>query len=1266
MDEPKSPPPSEPRTPRARKRRAAPAAEPAPAPEAAASSAAPEAAAPRSRAGGPPGTPVTAFDPHDTAQLLEAFRARYPFPLDAFQEAAIADLARDESVLVAAPTGTGKTVVAEFGVFRAHARGWRVIYTTPIKALSNQKFRDLREQYGDSVGLLTGDIVENREGSILVMTTEVLRNMLLQTPSELWGVGCIIFDEIHYLADKERGTTWEESIIMCPPEIQLACLSATISNAEEVAAWISRTHGPIHLVTHSERAVPLSYFYFLDGELVLVIDAAGTQVADFPNVGGEVRRRTRNWGGAGSAEDDTPPRERPEPTPREVVESLERRAMLPAIYFLFSRRDCEAAADLSAMMRLRTVHDPATRARIEGVLATFLARLSPEDRALEQVRTILYLARRGLGFHHAGLLPILKQLVEELFSQGLMRVVFATDTLALGINMPARTVVVGRMSKWDGVSRRPLLPNEFQQMAGRAGRRGIDPQGYVVVPYSPWVTFDDALGIATGPLLPVESAFTVRYNTILNLWNPPAGDRVLAVMRHSLLQFQQSRRVLELEEGIAEWDRAIAEVPLGCLIGLPAGEDLLSEYEALGRAVQTGRDRVRKLAAGRDRLAARRTVVPWARPDRETLRRLLRVYPVGGVVHLEGRGWAVYLGPRPGSAGLFWLGDRVHLIGQYSAIDYVPPEHPTVRLPADLSAVADQGIAAPADEAGVPVSQEARAWMREQLAGIDLPDLEQWILTHQATQSAELDAQLEQFATQLTEAEEYVRRVAAEERGHACATCPVRKQHRHNRRERGRLEGGREEARAYLEERRRYEDTRLQMLLDGLVAVLQRFYYLTGEGEKTAKATQLMDIFDTNALLISESLEAGYLDDLAPSDLAEVFSWFAYDRDIEFRNHNLLPGNLVQLRRRLDELQREIFMAERRYDLFLTPGYNPYFYGIVRTWCRGASMADILSKVELSEGDIVMAMTKTLDIMRQVREMLGRQHSNEGLYVALLQADDLLRRGVVEMVNSVGFVGREAAAPVAEEAAPEGTGFADIDRMLGRLANPELPPPSVPPPDTGMMRPHRPQRPGRTGPVRGGRPPGPTGRPRGGRDWTAGPAREPGRGGSGGRPGRKHAGRSSGPELAARAPVPARRLAPRGPLRRARSARRPAPAARPVRGLRQWADGGTRHPPSRRPRHRRPARAVGGPRRAPTPGAQGGRPAHPRGGDRDLAGLAPGRGPTGRDRGDCRRVRGLSLRLARSGAGLEARRRAAEGPDGRRVDHALLVRWRALASGRRR
>ncbi|HET7035355.1 MAG TPA: DEAD/DEAH box helicase, partial [Thermomicrobiaceae bacterium] len=384
-------------------------------------------------------------DPTTLPAEIAQFAALYPFQLDPFQVEAIEMFLNGDSVMVAAPTGTGKTIPAEFSVYESFRRGGKVMYTTPIKALSNQKFRDLHAIYGEHVGLLTGDVSENPDAPILVMTTEILRNMLLQTPWELDAVDTIIFDEVHYIADPERGTTWEEAIILCPDHIQLVCLSATVSNAQEIADWISRTHRPIQLITHFERAVPLALYYFLDNKLHLVINHEGEQVADFPQVGGEVRRRSTQ----GGLLHDRRQIEDREPAPWEVIRALQSEQMLPAIYFLFSRRDCEEFAQQFAVMRPRLIHDDETTERIEQIIQRYLGGMRLEDRELSQVESIATLARLGIGFHHAGLLPILKQLVEVLFSRGLMQVVFATDTLALGVNMPARTVVVGRMSKWD-------------------------------------------------------------------------------------------------------------------------------------------------------------------------------------------------------------------------------------------------------------------------------------------------------------------------------------------------------------------------------------------------------------------------------------------------------------------------------------------------------------------------------------------------------------------------------------------------------------------------------------------------------------------------------------------------------------------------------------------------------------------------------------------------------------------------------------------------
>jgi superfamily II RNA helicase len=548
--------------------------------------------------------------------------ATQPFPLDPFQIQAAEHLAAGRSVLVAAPTGTGKTVVANFAIWQARRAGLRAIYTAPIKALSNQKFRDLRQRHGSrEVGLLTGDIVENPAAPIVVMTTEIYRNMLLEgaraarmtaseeasallapvrvrtaqnarngagerdvpeaadvaemarraaIDEELSGVGCVIFDELHFLSDPERGPVWEEAIIHSPAHVLFAGLSATVSNADELRRWIEAVHGPMALVFHDERAVPLEHFFFFENTLHLVQNATGQRVKRFPGIGGETRLlrllQRRRWRPATPGEDDTEdgqapssrhsrrgtpgeqtgsraspeepelPQERPAPEPGEVITALRAANMLPCLYFLPGRRAVEAAATSAAGHLLVTPED---RTRLHEQVQQWVRTLPPEDQKLDQVRRLATLLPRGLGFHHAGLLPALKVMVETLFARGDLKAVFATDTLALGINMPARTVVVGSLSKFDGHQMRLLTPNEYQQLTGRAGRRGMDAHGSAVLLYSPWDAFEPAFAALTAPLLPVTSAFTVRYNTILNLWRPGDYARLRTAVANSLREFQR-------------------------------------------------------------------------------------------------------------------------------------------------------------------------------------------------------------------------------------------------------------------------------------------------------------------------------------------------------------------------------------------------------------------------------------------------------------------------------------------------------------------------------------------------------------------------------------------------------------------------------------------------------------------------------------------------------------------------------------------------------
>lgn len=928
-------------------------------------------------------------------QIRARFQSLYPFDLDAFQNEAITAYLTVGSVLVAAPTGTGKTVVAEFGVHDAWLRGHRVVYTTPIKALSNQKYRDFRERYGSDVGLLTGDVIENREARILVMTTEVLRNMLLQSPWEVDEVACVVFDEVHYLADPERGTTWEEAIILCPDHVQLICLSATVSNAGEIAEWITRVHRPTQLVTHLERAVPLSHLYFVDGHLHPTFDPQGRFNPQIANLGGEARSRTRRDSFRRGRRTEPSSTEREEPTPPQIVAALRDANLLPAIYFRFSRRDCEAAAELCSSTRMELIRSAEHSREIDQVLSRFLDRLLPEDQELQQVRAVVGLARKGIGYHHAGLLPVLKQLVEELFARGLMSVVFSTDTLALGINMPARSVVIGQMSKFDGQSVRPLRPNEFQQMAGRAGRRGIDTEGYVVLPYSPWVTFREAMNIATGELFPVESSFALRYNTVLNLWDPPRGERVLYVLRESLTQFQMSRKVRELSDDMQSWQHRLDSVPRGCLIGYADGEQLLSEYDELEHSRAALRRKLDGVRRERDALLARLQEPPWKRPTREALRKLFRSVQPGVMLHTSGSGWGVYAG-RGADGTVRLLQDRkLKRLQGYPDIDYLPSPD----LKVDLSPALFEAVAR--EETGDLPETEWQA-LENSTAALDLPDLRDWAARHRERAEAAVSDRLQNLQAEEERTREDQRTLTDRLENHACAPCPVRKQHRANLRQAARLLQERAEAEAELEHRVRQEELRAQSVLKGIVSVLHNFGYLHS-GHPTSKAEQLANVFDTNGLIICEMISGGYLERLNPPDLAEVFSWFAYDRDRQFSNRHILPAHLVDLRQQLGELESKVLRAERKAGFALSEGYNPYFFGAMRAWCNGVNLALVLEKVDLSEGDLVLTFNKAVDLMRQVREMLLAVEGDPDLIARMEKAMKLARRGIIEQSYAVGF-----------------------------------------------------------------------------------------------------------------------------------------------------------------------------------------------------------------------------------------------------------------------
>lgn len=449
----------------------------------------------------------------------------FPFPLDDFQVEAIQRIDEGHSVLVCAPTGSGKTVIAEYAIHVALAARQRVFYTTPLKALSNQKYRDLSGALGPNrVGLLTGDVSINRDAEVVVMTTEVFRNMLYGTSlgaveTNLHDVRFVILDEVHYMNDAQRGTVWEESIIYCPPSIQIVALSATVANSEDMAAWMRKVHGDTTLVVTDFRPVPLRFHYF-DGRNLTSLQRRSRPTDHRQRMDPRTGRRLK--------------RNEMQPDPDALVEILHDKEMLPAIYFVFSRKGCDAAMLTSAHLQLLTEEETD---RVEAFLETYVA----DYPSVADHPHLPYLFR-GLAVHHAGMLPTWKVLVERLFQMGLVKVVFATETLAAGINMPARTTILSSITKRSDDGHRPLTASEFLQMSGRAGRRGMDPVGHVVVVASPYQTVADAQALATAPPDPLGSHFTPTYGMVLNLLQRHTLQEAEYLISRSFGEFLEEQR----------------------------------------------------------------------------------------------------------------------------------------------------------------------------------------------------------------------------------------------------------------------------------------------------------------------------------------------------------------------------------------------------------------------------------------------------------------------------------------------------------------------------------------------------------------------------------------------------------------------------------------------------------------------------------------------------------------------------------------------------
>jgi ATP-dependent RNA helicase HelY len=507
---------------------------------------------------------------------LESFKKLLKFPLDDFQEQSCRALAEGHGVLVAAPTGAGKTIIGEFAIHLAVEKDLKVFYTTPIKALSNQKYSELKARYGsDKVGLLTGDTNINADAQILVMTTEVLRNMIYANSNSLISLGFVVMDEVHYLADRFRGAVWEEVILHLPKDVKVVSLSATVSNAEEFGAWLDEIRGGTTVIVSEVRPVPLNQHVLFGDELIPLFDDSDKELRVNVDLvqrhANKMRQPTnrpiRGRRGHSGFPDRNMGRIYKASKP-EIIELLDEADLLPAIFFIFSRAGCEAAVQsvLASGIRLTKPED---KQLIRRIAEEKCGSIADEDLAALGYFEWLSALERGVAAHHAGLLPAFKEVVEELFLRKLVKVVFATETLALGINMPARTVVLDRLDKFNGEGRVQITPGEYTQLTGRAGRRGIDVEGHSVIQWAANLDPNYVAGLASKRTYPLISSFRPTFNMAVNLIEAFGQRRSREVLETSFAQFQADRSVVGLARGIREKQASLDgyEESMKCHVG---------------------------------------------------------------------------------------------------------------------------------------------------------------------------------------------------------------------------------------------------------------------------------------------------------------------------------------------------------------------------------------------------------------------------------------------------------------------------------------------------------------------------------------------------------------------------------------------------------------------------------------------------------------------------------------------------------------------------
>lgn len=886
---------------------------------------------------------------------LAEFRGLYEFGLDGFQVEACKVVEDGHGVLVAAPTGSGKTLVGEFAVHLALQTGRKCFYTTPIKALSNQKFSDLVDRYGaENVGLLTGDNTINGEAPIVVMTTEVLRNMLYAGSRTLDTLGYVVMDEVHYLADRTRGAVWEEVIIHLAESVSVVALSATVSNAEEFGDWLTAVRGDTVTIVEERRPIPLHQHVLVGRKMFPLFepspDDRGVEVNKaLERLARDDWQMSRAMRGHRSKGGRRPQSRNRTPSRVDVVERLDAEGLLPAITFVFSRAGCAAAVQqcLDARLALTT---PDEQAEITAFVDAACAHLPEADLHVLGFYEFRDGLSRGIAAHHAGMLPTFKECVEDLFSAGLVKVIFATETLALGINMPARSVVIEKLSKWNGETHANITPGEYTQLTGRAGRRGIDVEGHGVVLWQPGLDPKQVAGLASTRTYPLNSSFHPSYNMAVNLVGQVGRGVARELLEQSFAQFQADRAVVGLARTIRKADETLE----GYRENVSCDRGDFMEYASLRREltdIEASGSKQRKRAE-RDEIAAS----------------LVTLRP-GDVIHVpvgKYAGLAVVLdpgrvtdteGPRP----MVLTANRN--ARRLAMIDFTEPVQPltTMRIPKSFNARNPQARRDLA--AALRGRADGVAWQREK---------------RNRSQASREDPRIAAIREKI--------------RDHPCHQCPDREKHARWAERYLKLERDTQNQRGRIEQR----TNTVARQFDRVCEVLDVLGYLDGD-RVTPDGKKLTRLYSDLDLLVSECLRRGVWDGLDAAELAAVVSGLTYmSRASDELPAPRLPTQQVrEIAATMSGLCTDLQQLEREHRVRFLRQPDFGFAQAVWQWCHDASLDDVLGEMELAAGDFVRAMKQLIDVVAQIADASGAGPLRDTAREAL----DLLRHGVVSYTS---------------------------------------------------------------------------------------------------------------------------------------------------------------------------------------------------------------------------------------------------------------------------